>query len=99
MPASRSEAARLPCPSWVLWALPMAACLLVFHRGLQTWFLQDDFACLRWQVHSLGDIARLFTEPKAQGTIRPFIQIVSVLAKATRVSSRWRPAAFLNLGR
>jgi hypothetical protein len=50
----------------------MAACLLVFHRALQCWFVQDDFASLRWQVHSFSDIARLFTEPKAQGTIRPF---------------------------
>ena len=72
MPAFQTEGARPRWPSWLEWALPMAACLLVFHRGLQCWFLQDDFNALRWQFHSWSDVVRLFTEPRAQGIIRPF---------------------------
>ncbi len=57
--------------SVLYWVLPPLLCLLVFRRGLLSWFLQDDFAWLRLEMHSFSDFWSLLVEPRAGGSIRP----------------------------
>jgi hypothetical protein len=56
-----------------IWLLPPAILIVLYRHGLQTWFLQDDFAWLQlaagvWNGDSIWKA--LFT-PMAQGTVRP----------------------------
>ena len=53
------------------WTLPSLVVLLVFWRGLFSWFQQDDFPWLRFEVRSLSDFWRMLVEPRPHGTIRP----------------------------
>ncbi len=70
-----SETARQTARERILlllyWTLPSLICLLVFYRGLFSWFQQDDFPWLRFEVHSLADFWRALFEPRPHGTIRP----------------------------
>ncbi|MEB2362409.1 MAG: hypothetical protein OZ929_13825 [Bryobacterales bacterium] len=54
------------------WAVPPLLCLLLFHRSLNGWFMQDDFAWLGLysSVHSWEDLQRVLFTPYAQGTLR-----------------------------
>jgi hypothetical protein len=58
-------------PDVLYWIVPLVVCLVLFRRGLVSWFQQDDFSWLRLEMHSFADFWRLLTEPRAQGTIRP----------------------------
>ena len=54
------------------WAVPSLLCLLLYWRGLQTWFQADDFGWLRVaaSVHSGRDLLRALFTPMSQGTVR-----------------------------
>lgn len=54
------------------WTVPPLLCLLLFHRSLNGWFMQDDFAWLGLygSVNSWEDLQRVLFTPYAQGTLR-----------------------------
>ena len=54
------------------WTLPSLFCLLIYSRGLVSWFQQDDFSwlALRMEWHGPGDLPFLLFGPRAQGTVR-----------------------------
>ena len=69
MTAAHSRAARL-----AYYLIPALFCLAAHWQGLETWFLQDDFAWLSLAggVHRWSDLASALFEPQAQGTVRVF---------------------------
>jgi hypothetical protein len=64
-------------PAWaqaLLWAGPIVFLVLLFRKGLDCWFIADDFAWLGLirQVSNSHDLVRVLFEPAAQGTVRPW---------------------------
>ncbi len=55
------------------WSVPSLLCLLLYWKGLNAWFQQDDFAWLglQLQVHDWPAFLHATFAPMAQGTIRP----------------------------
>jgi hypothetical protein len=55
------------------WVAPLALCLALFHRGLTTWFVQDDFTSLllAMRIPGFADALRYLFQPLAQGVVRP----------------------------
>ena len=59
---------------WLYWLTPMVFCLVLYWRGLMSWFTEDDFAWLNLRNHVVdfhSFLWAMFT-PLAQGTIRPW---------------------------
>jgi hypothetical protein len=67
--SARERLARI---AW--WTAAPAACLILYHYGLRTWFHQDDFAWLGQAdyVATWRDWLDVLFRPQAQGTIRPW---------------------------
>src|SRR5262245_29580138 len=55
------------------WAVPLFVCVAIFHRGLFSWFVQDDFGSLllAMRTQNLADALRWVIQPLAQGVLRP----------------------------
>lgn len=55
-------------------AAPVLFLVLLFRKGLECWFIADDFAWLSLihQVFTPHDLLRALFEPAAQGTVRPW---------------------------
>ncbi len=53
--------------------LPLVVCLALFHRGLFSWFVQDDFGSLLLAIgtRTWADAFHWLTQPLAQGVLRP----------------------------
>ncbi len=63
----------IPRAAAVAWWLgPVIFLLILYRRGLGTWYIADDFAWLSLlrQVHNFHDFLRVMFQPEAQGTIR-----------------------------
>ena len=56
------------------WFVPPLLCLYIYRAGLDTWFVQDDYAWLglRLQVHDMASLLRAVFMPSEHGTFRPF---------------------------
>jgi hypothetical protein len=56
------------------WLTPLLFLCLLFRKGLDCWFVGDDFAWLGLirQVFNPHDLWRVLFEPAAQGTVRPW---------------------------
>lgn len=69
---SRKSSARF-LPTWAVWIIPIAFCLIVCWYGLTAWFQEDDWAWLqlREEVHSAKDLFRAIFMPTGHGTFRP----------------------------
>jgi hypothetical protein len=55
------------------WTGPSLLCLLLYWKGLRSWFQLDDFAwlALTQRVYDLSSLLEVTFRPYAQGTIRP----------------------------
>ena len=71
--------------------MPPLLCLYIYRAGLDTWFVQDDYAWLglRLQVHDMASLLRAVFMPSEHGTFRPFSERGFFL-RLEEATSEWR---------